>query len=237
MSATQELIAAALTACDVAATDYEGAYRAKRELREACARAMVQPAAPDMAEVEQLVEQYARAYVGNRDLQRTALLDYVRNIIAERDALIADNERLSGLYEQAVKGRADMRSALRDARAAAPHPVGAAEDEALTSALRASVKVVAKGVPVSAADAPMPESDYRLLTPDSTETVWNRGHMRQYGDAREAAGCAAGVAASIAVIEKLIADHKAATKECDDNGCDIVAAWETAVRYLRGEVK
>jgi len=43
MSATQELIAAALTACDVAATDYEGAYRAKRDLREACASAMVQP--------------------------------------------------------------------------------------------------------------------------------------------------------------------------------------------------
>lgn len=58
---------------------------------------------------------------------RAALLDYVRGILAERDALIADNERLSVLYEQAVKGRADMRSALREARAAAPQPVGAAE--------------------------------------------------------------------------------------------------------------
>lgn len=49
---SRELIAAALTACDVAATDYEGAYRAKRDLREACARAMVQHAADREQESE-----------------------------------------------------------------------------------------------------------------------------------------------------------------------------------------
>jgi len=63
MSATQDLIAAALTACDVAATDYEGAYRAKRELREACARAMVHPAAPDIAEVRPGMEGWKEATI------------------------------------------------------------------------------------------------------------------------------------------------------------------------------
>lgn len=92
MSAKEELIAAALTACDVAATDYEGAYRAKRELREACARAMVQP---DMAEVERRLETYEEACrsacdIGQWEPERTALLDYVRNIIAERDALMLE---------------------------------------------------------------------------------------------------------------------------------------------------
>jgi hypothetical protein len=130
MSATQELIAAALTAADELDRVYENApvEQNSNDLREACARAMVQPAAPDMAEVWQLLNLYDTAWLfgSSDDLEdsRTALLDYVRGILAERDALIADNERLSGLYEQAVKGRADMRSALREARAAAPQPVG-----------------------------------------------------------------------------------------------------------------
>lgn len=67
MSATQELIAAALARCDLMTgmLGYEPA--SLRDLREACARAMVQPAAPDMA---------------------------------ERDALIADNERLMQIAAQ-----------------------------------------------------------------------------------------------------------------------------------------
>jgi prophage regulatory protein len=84
-----------------------------------------------MAEVERLADVYADHVFSDGLLGRkvpsehaatahAALLDYVRGIMAERDTLIADNERLSSLYEQAVKGRADMRSALRGARAAAP---------------------------------------------------------------------------------------------------------------------
>ena len=145
MSATQDLIAAALrlTALAERNTDDRDEWQHSiSEVRELCARAMVQQA-PDMAEVERLVGKHAEASallqlcrvtdlsIADRRykfvLSRTALLDYVRGIMAERDALIADNERLSGLYEQAVKGRADMRRALRDARAAAPQPVSAAE--------------------------------------------------------------------------------------------------------------
>ena len=132
MTATQDLIAAALTAADkLDEFKYSDLQRAATTLREMCARAMVQPAAPDMAEVERLADVYADHVFSDGLLGRkvpsehaatahAALLDYVRGIMAERDTLIADNERLSGLYEQAVKGRADMRSALRDARAAAP---------------------------------------------------------------------------------------------------------------------
>ena len=112
MSATQDLIAAALTAAD----ELEGQWQrkgwkplkqAETNLREMCARAMVQP---DMGEVKNLVSAAcnlmfdAGKLLGRRDAgadrevedarsARTALLDYVRGVMAERDALIHDNER------------------------------------------------------------------------------------------------------------------------------------------------
>jgi len=137
MNATQELIAAALTVAGAVRWQYP---ELSDELREACARAMVQPAATEMAEVERLINEFGAScdsvakrghitslkplgqQITEHRAARTTLLDAVRAIVAERDALIADNERLSGLYEQAAKGRADMRSAVRDARAAAPQP-------------------------------------------------------------------------------------------------------------------
>lgn len=52
MSATRDLIAAALTAADkLDEFKYSDLQRAATTLREMCARAMVQPAAPDMGEV------------------------------------------------------------------------------------------------------------------------------------------------------------------------------------------
>jgi hypothetical protein len=114
MTATQDLIAAALTAADkLDEFKYSDLQRAATTLREMCARAMVQPAAPDMAEVERLADVYAAHVFSDGLLGRkvpsehaatahAALLDYVRGIMAERDTLIADNERLSSLYEQAV---------------------------------------------------------------------------------------------------------------------------------------
>ena len=133
MNATQDLIAAVLAAADELGNPQWPYFRSHAyiselsvTLREACARAMVQP---DVSGMERLVDDFGDAcdpFARNHKYSsaRTALLDYVRGVLAERDALIADNERLSGLYEQAVKGRADMRSALREARAAAPQPVG-----------------------------------------------------------------------------------------------------------------
>ena len=132
MTATQDLIAAALrlTALAERNTDDRDEWQHSiSEVREMCARAMVQP---DMAEVEKRLcihENVVRMHANGAEFDkapsatRAALLDYVRGVMAERDALIHDNERLSRLYEQAVKGRADMRSALRGARAAAPQPV------------------------------------------------------------------------------------------------------------------
>ena len=95
MSATQELIAAALAECDLMTgmLGYEPA--SLRDLREACARAMVQPAAPDMVEVERRLETYEEACrsacdIGQWEPERTALLDYVRGVLAERDALMLE---------------------------------------------------------------------------------------------------------------------------------------------------
>ena len=97
MSTTQELIAAALTAADELDFIHEHApiEHTTNDLREACARAMVQPPAPDMAEVERLIREfeYAAGPYGH-DLRciasRTALLDYVRGVLAERDALMLE---------------------------------------------------------------------------------------------------------------------------------------------------
>ena len=187
MSATRDLIAAALTAAGSIRWQYP---ELADDMRELCARAMVQP---DMGEVKNLVSAAcnlmfdAGKLLGRRDAgadrevedarsARTALLDYVRGVMAERDALLADNERLSGLYEQAVKGRADMRSALRDARAAATQPV-------------------------SVADVPMPKPNYdgydlidrflRNNLDDDDYDEYMRG-LHQYGDTREDAGYARG---------------------------------------------
>ena len=183
MSATQELIAAALTAAGSIRWQYP---ELSDELRELCARAMVQP---DVSEVERLINEFGvscdsvakRGHITSfkplgqqiteHRASRTTLLDAVRAIVAERDALIADNERLSGLYEQAVKGRADMRSALRDARAADPQPV-------------------------SAAEVPFPIPNKTLYGHDRTVSghFYTAAKVRTYGDAREAAGYARAVA-------------------------------------------
>ena len=108
MSATRDLIAAALRVAGMYEPKFEVEREAVAALRELCARTMVQQA-PDMAEVsipdleeEDLLAAY---HAGGESGYRRGL--------AERDALIADNERLSGLYEQAVKGRAPAPTACR----------------------------------------------------------------------------------------------------------------------------
>ena len=89
MNATRDLIAAALTAAD----ELDELHKEGRNpatftpsvLREACARAMVQPAAPDMAEVERLLLHFEKRAPWVRHEQRAALLDYVRGIMAGPD--------------------------------------------------------------------------------------------------------------------------------------------------------
>jgi hypothetical protein len=65
------------------------------------ARAM---AVAGVSDVERLADEYASAVHDGRDKDcvtgRTALLNYVRGVIAERDALIADNERLMQIAAQ-----------------------------------------------------------------------------------------------------------------------------------------
>ncbi len=214
MSTTRDLIAAALTLADIDEHVAEMPTQAATDVRELCARAMVEP---DIGEVKNLVSAAcnlmfdAGKLLGRRDAgadrevedarsARTALLDYVRGVMTERDALLADNERLSGLYEQAVKGRADMRSALRDARAAAPQPV-------------------------SAAEVPMPQG-YAERPSDYTGGIWIESQMRTYGDTREAAGYARGVAACL----DALADACCAAEIPDSK-------YESMMIALRGEVK
>lgn len=97
MSATEELIAAALRLAALAernTDDRDEWQHAIDSVREACARAMVQP---DIAEVERLVDEFGResekmtavsvfdSSNGYPDEARAALLDAVRAIDAERD--------------------------------------------------------------------------------------------------------------------------------------------------------
>jgi len=113
MSATQELIAAALTAADTldeisrnwagcTRTWAESMYTQVEQLRESCARATVQP---NIVMVKRLIVDFGNeAMRGNYTLAvsaRTALLGAVESIAetreelkAERDALKHDNERL-----------------------------------------------------------------------------------------------------------------------------------------------
>ena len=98
MSATRDLIAAALTAAGSIRWQYP---ELADDMRELCARAMVEP---DIGEVKNLVSAAcnlmfdAGKLLGRRDAgadrevedarsARTALLDYVRGVMAERDAL------------------------------------------------------------------------------------------------------------------------------------------------------
>ena len=116
MSATRDLIAAALTLADIDEHVAEMPTQAATDVRELCARAMVQP---DMGEVKNLVSAAcnlmfdAGKLLGRRDAgadrevedarsARTALLDYVRGVMAERDSLIHDNERLMQIAAQEV---------------------------------------------------------------------------------------------------------------------------------------
>jgi hypothetical protein len=115
MSATQDLIAAALrlTALAERNTDDRDEWQHSiSEVREMCARAMVQPVCQQQDGPPEDWQDAPPGNVGHYPMSAPEM--------AEVERLI--NERLSGLYKQAAKGRADMRSALRDARAAAPQP-------------------------------------------------------------------------------------------------------------------
>ncbi len=174
MIATQELIAAALALAALAernTDDRDEWQHAIDSVREACARAMVQP---DIAEVRPGMEGWKEAaiawevcasihreYAKKKDPFFTTLQsDFVKHAeatrakaltpepdMAERDDLIADNERLMQIAAQEV----------------------------------------------SAAEVPMPQG-YAERPSDYTGGIWIESQMRTYGDAREAAGYARGVA-------------------------------------------
>ncbi len=208
MSATQELIAAALTACDVAATDYEGAYRAKRELREACARAMVQP---DMAEVERLVDKHAEASallqlaritdpnIADRRhkfvLSRTALLDYVRGVLAERDALMLE------FCPQ------EMTEVQKEKWARNQQPIGATEvpmPQGYAAGVTSGAKQMFDYIQFAAANTSDTEWDTRLceLSQDALEAVSPAAHtewktIQRVASESRTAGEAAGYARAL----------------------------------------
>ena len=221
MNATRDLIAAALTLADEVDDLYENApvEQNSNEIRELCARAMVQPAAPDMAEVRRLVrllesctnwaaievedEDSRRIWLEEQKIVRTALLDYVRGIMAERDQ-------------------------FRDAA------------KMVSAALQ----------PVSAAEVPMPEPDTHCYDDDVGRDVWSHSpeQMRTYGDAREAAGYAAGVAAGgkdaepaayLYTLEygKTVADTKVSLRQLNYPfgvcGVDYLARYDDGVSYVR----
>lgn len=205
MSATQELIAAALTECDLMTgmLGYEPA--SLRDLREACARAMVQPAAPDMAEFNKLVREfeYAAGPYGH-DLRciaaRIALLDYVRGTLAERDEWQKLRDPAT-LHANLLRGeparltREMLLHLLGDAAQevnAAPQPVG---EFCTDYHCPGDCGLNGHGYqhapqPVGAAEVPMPDIAGELF---DGKRVCDEADVRTYGDLREAAGYAAGV--------------------------------------------
>lgn len=198
MSAKEELIAAALTVAGAVRWQYP---ELSDELRELCARAMVPP---DMAEVERLLEAYDREYasggsVEDYDRARTALLDYVRNIIAERDAA----EMVPAGYRGAKVGTEDGGEAYSagyfDGRSAAAvlmppkchplHKLGQRLAELLdenqwAECERLLLECWKHEQKPSAAEVPMPQG-YAERPADYSGGIWIESQMRQYGDARE----------------------------------------------------
>lgn len=204
----------------------------QQKLREACARAMVQQAAPDMAEVERLVDKFAEAYVGNRDLQRTALLDYVRGILAERDQF----------RDAAKMVPVEPTPAMLDAGCTewASSPAGESGEEVVHTIYRAMLAAAPQ--PVGAAEVPMPgpaafivwvglmdktpcgspfisqntAAEYAAQIKSDTEIrpLVYLHEARAYGDAREAAGYAAGLAAGGKDAERLDWLQEQAEKGC-----------------------
>jgi len=177
MSAKEELIATALTAADELDRVYENApvEQNSNDLREACARAMC---VPDMA---------------------------------ERDALIPDLEEedlLAAYY-------AGEESGYRRGRKEATQPVSATEvlmppkchplhklGQRLAELLdenqwaeceRLLLECWKHEQKPSAAEVPMPQG-YAERPADYSGGIWIESQMRQYGDAREAAGYARGLA-------------------------------------------
>jgi len=190
MSATQELIAAALTAADELDRVYENApvEQNSNDLREACARAMVQPAAPDVvvrpgmegwkeaAIAWEVCASIHREYAKKKDpFFTTRQSDFVKHAettrakaltpepdMAERDDLIADNERLMQIAAQEV----------------------------------------------SAAEVPMPQG-YAERPSDYTGGIWIESQMRTYGEQCRVAGYAAGVAAVCGQVANALAAAEA----------------------------
>jgi len=247
MSATQELIAAALTAADELHDLYmEGRSPATftpSALREACARAMVQP---DIAEVERLLAALMQAAdsgakgfglsvipLRQRMLHtqkaRTALLDAVRAIAAERDQFRDAAKmvrRADGLPASPEKRHLRRLLAARVAMPGAYYDDGEAYGQEhgiaidfmrepvadIDAKLRALNVARLEFAPQPVGDVPMPDAvayrhsnthdlhdtfeEVQLADAESeAEPLLLGSEVRTYGDAREAAGYAAGVAA------------------------------------------
>jgi hypothetical protein len=223
MSAQRELIAAALSAADK--LRWIERYRVQRDdLREACARAMVQPAAPDIAEVERLVHAYADAkvvrygllaelpHMADPEQACTALLDAVRGVLAERDQFrdaakmvlgFSDTARAALLwvlwYHQG--GSSPVGQPIRFALGIGQHDH--LSDEQVSDAKRwGELHGIGSAAPQPVGEVPMPEPEGKTWDYDRhgegcffPTDDFTRDQMRTYGDAREAAGYAAGVAA------------------------------------------
>jgi len=202
MSATRDLIAAALTAAELMEGMIGESYRPVGQmLRELCARAMVQP---DMTEVERLLGEYAfrvECYRQDVDRARTALLDYVRGVIAERDqfrdaAKMVTDERQ--LFESWIVRECGPGETKRWLNTEAYENMRV--NDYRTGWVACLGLMSAAPQPVSAAEVPMPEPDCVTFsrTPEGFGVRVDAMRMDsaiRYGDAREAAGYARAVAA------------------------------------------
>lgn len=224
MSATRDLIAAALTVAGAVRWQYP---ELSDELRELCARAMVQP---DMAGVDEALRLAVERTRDDLGPDGTNYPD-VRKLLAFAEHAIADGyaramvgpdmaevEKLLCIHENVVRMHANgaewdeapsaTRAALLDCVrqfAAGPHPVSTHKIIAPTDPDYAESEAYLRQQTVSAAEVPMPDvHDYGYLDSDNgwVETLaCDEADARTYGDAREAAGYARGIKDAITLCE------------------------------------
>lgn len=221
--------------------------------------------APDMAEVERLMGEFADAvWVSDGrgpdvTAARTTLIDYVRGVMAERDqfrdaakmvpaASDPDPLHLSRILHE-LAGAASMCWTPKPSTAVFDSQLAIAFVEQAIAEIRQRMQMMS-AAPQPVGEVPMPDDialvlhQYKLAVQvadsalntargqlearealRSTESAVLR-QLRTYGDAREAAGYAAGVAANVQIAQKY--------GRADESTAQQIAQ---EIAALRGEVK
>ena len=225
MIATQELIAAALALAALAernTDDRDEWQHAIDSVREACARAMVQPATPDVVVrpglegwkgatiAWEVCASIHREYAKDDPFFTTRQGDFVKHAEAARAKALAPEPDMAerDALIQTLRGRVpdllDRISAAHDASLDEHETCRGLLRECLASLILTSTAPSAPAAPAEPVKLPYP--DKIGVSPDGI-SYHSDDCIRTYGDAREAAGYARGRAEQQAVIDRLMMEH------------------------------